>query len=494
MNNSSRKNTGKGIGLVMRSRILSTMLVLGCTAPIATAPVLQPLTVYAEETTEQQNENTPEGTTGNEAAAGNAAAAESEAPADNQGETTSVTGQIVFAGTEQFPASITVNLLANNVICNTIAVTPETKWAFTFQDLPLTDADGAAVIYSVDEVVPEGFVKTITGTTITNTKAEAAKAAEEQKAAEDGQKTEEEQQTVEGDKKSEEEQKAAEEDKKSEQEQKAAEEKKAEEEKKAAEEAKKAEEEKKAAEEAKKAEEEKKAAEEAKKAEEEKKAAEEAKKAEEEKKAAEQDKKIEDANATAKKAEEDAAAAKKEAEDAKKAAEEAKKTAAEADKKAEEAKKAAEEAKGDSEKAKKAEEAKKKAEEKAKKAEEAKKKAEEKAKKAEEAKKKAEEKAKKTEHLGLKWEGYKETGNSAQNTQPKVNSAAASVPAEQQKYVYVTVKYVVKDQQTGNSILADYRDQIAAQTANGYHYVGYIPAELDASGKMVSIDLVFEKD
>ena len=464
MNKSSNKNTGKGIGLAMRSRILSTMLVLGCTAPIAAAPVLQPLTVYAEEAAGQQNENTTEENTENQAAP------------DNQGQTTSVSGQIVFAGTDKFPASITVNLLANNVICSTVEVTPETKWAFTFQNLPLTGADGAAIIYTIDEVVPEGFVKTIAGTTITNTWADAAKAdaskAEEEKKADETKKAEEEQK--------------ADDTKKAEEEQKAEEAKKADE-------AKKAEEEQKA-EEAKKAEEEKKA-EEAKKAEE-------VKKAEEAKKAAEQDKKIEDANAAAKKAEEDAAAAKKEAEAAKKTAEEAKKAAEEADKKAEKAKKAAEEAKGDSEKlkkaeekAKKAEKARKEAEEKAKKAEEARKEAEKKAKKAEEAKKNAEKKAKKTELTGLKGEGYKEAGNSTQTKQTKVTNASTSaVPAEQQKYAYVTVKYVAKDQQSGHVVLSDYRSQIAAQTAKGYHYVGYIPTELDASGAMVSIDLVFEKD
>ena len=470
MNKSSNKNTGKGIGLAMRSRILSTMLVLGCTAPIAAAPVLQPLTVYAEEAAGQQNENTTEENTENQAAP------------DNQGQTTSVSGQIVFAGTDKFPASITVNLLANNVICSTVEVTPETKWAFTFQNLPLTGADGAAIIYTIDEVVPEGFVKTIAGTTITNTWADAAKAdaskAEEEKKADETKKAEEEQK--------------ADEAKKAEEEQKADDAKKAEEEQKA-DDTKKAEEEQKA-EEVKKAEEEQKA-EEAKKAEEEK-------KAEEAKKAAEQDKKIEDANAAAKKAEEDAAAAKKEAEAAKKTADEAKKAAEEADKKAEKAKKAAEEAKGDSEKlkkaeekAKKAEKARKEAEEKAKKAEEARKEAEKKAKKAEEAKKNAEKKAKKTELTGLKGEGYKEAGNSTQTKQTKVTNASTSaVPAEQQKYAYVTVKYVAKDQQSGHVVLSDYRSQIAAQTAKGYHYVGYIPTELDASGAMVSIDLVFEKD
>ena len=392
------KNKGKGIGLVMRSRILSSLLVLGCVVPVA-APVLQPLSVYAEETAGTPSETDP------------------AAPAEDQAATTEITVQVVFAGTETFPEKITLNLLANNVVCNTVEVTAETQWAFTFKNLPVTDEAGAPIVYTVDEVEPAGFVKTIDGTTITNTWSE-------QKAAED-----------------------------------AAAAKKAEEDAAAA---KKAEEDAAAA---------KKAAEDAQKTAADAAAAQKAAEDAAAKKAAEDAKKIEAANAAAKKAADEAAAAKKEAEEAKKIAEDAREAAEEAELAAEEARLAAEEAGDDADKLAAAEE-------KAEKAKKAKKKAEEKAKKAEEAKKKAEEKAKKAEE--------------AQKALTPVQVQSATPAA--QKYVYVNVKYVDKGDNSGNVVLADYRDQIAGQTVNGYHYVGFIPAELDPMGNLISIDLVFEKD
>ena len=494
MNDNNRKYTGKGIGLAMRSRILSTMLVLGCTAPIAAAPVLQPLTVYAEEAAQPQEE-----TAAPETAAG-------EVPAEAQAQTTTVSGQIVFAGTETFPEAITVNLLANNVISNTIVITSETKWAFSFPDLPLADANGAPIVYTLEEVVPEGFVVTINGTTITNTWAESVKAEEEKKAEEAAPAPEQEQKAEEAAPAPEQEQKAEEAAPAPEQEQKAEEaasvadqEQKAEEAAPAAGQEQKAEEAAPAPEQEQKAEEAAPAPEQEQKANEaapapEQKAEEAAPAAGQEQKAAEEAKQIEEANAAAKKAEEDAAAAlkeaeeaKKEAEEANKSAEEAKKAAEKAEKKAEEAKKAAEEANDDSEKVKKAEEKAKKAEEKAKKAEKAKKKAEEKAAKAEKAKKKAEETAKKAEEARKIAEQKKNTAAPAQN---KVTPASLA----EQKYHYVTVKYVHRDENSSNFILTDYRSQITEQAVSGYHYVGFIPAELDASGTMVSIDLVFEKD
>ena len=462
------KNKGKGIGLVMRSRILSSLLVLGCAVPVA-APVLQPLSVYAEETAGTPSETDP------------------AAPAEDQAATTEITVQVVFAGTETFPEKITLNLLANNVVCNTVEVTAETQWAFTFKNLPVTDEAGAPIVYTVDEVEPAGFVKTIDGTTITNTWSEqkaaedaaAAKKAEEdaaaaKKAEEDAAAAKKAEEDAAAAKKAEEDAAAA---KKAEEDAAAA--KKAEEDAAAA---KKAEEDAAAA---KKAEEDAAAA---KKAEEDAAAA---KKAEEDaqktaadaaaaqkaaedaaaKKAAEDAKKIEAANAAAKKAADEAAAAKKEAEEAKKIAEDAREAAEEAELAAEEARLAAEEAGDDADKLAAAEE-------KAEKAKKAKKKAEEKAKKAEEAKKKAEEKAKKAEE--------------AQKALTPVQVQSATPAA--QKYVYVNVKYVDKGDNSGNVVLADYRDQIAGQTVNGYHYVGFIPAELDPMGNLISIDLVFEKD
>ena len=462
------KNKGKGIGLVMRSRILSSLLVLGCAVPVA-APVLQPLSVYAEETAGTPSETDP------------------AAPAEDQAATTEITVQVVFAGTETFPEKITLNLLANNVVCNTVEVTAETQWAFTFKNLPVTDEAGAPIVYTVDEVEPAGFVKTIDGTTITNTWSEqkaaedaaAAKKAEEdaaaaKKAEEDAAAAKKAEEDTAAAKKAEEDAAAA---KKAEEDAAAA--KKAEEDaaaaKKAEEDAaaaKKAEEDAAAA---KKAEEDaaaaKKAAEDAQKTAADAAAAQKAAEDAAAKKAAEDAKKIEAANAAAKKAADEAAAAKKEAEEAKKIAEDAREAAEEAELAAEEARLAAEEAGDDADKLAAAEE-------KAEKAKKAKKKAEEKAKKAEEAKKKAEEKAKKAEE--------------AQKALTPVQVQSATPAA--QKYVYVNVKYVDKGDNSGNVVLADYRDQIAGQTVNGYHYVGFIPAELDPMGNLISIDLVFEKD
>ena len=452
------KNKGKGIGLVMRSRILSSLLVLGCAVPVA-APVLQPLSVYAEETAGTPSETDP------------------AAPAEDQAATTEITVQVVFAGTETFPEKITLNLLANNVVCNTVEVTAETQWAFTFKNLPVTDEAGAPIVYTVDEVEPAGFVKTIDGTTITNTWSEqkaaedaaAAKKAEEdaaaaKKAEEDAAAAKKTEEDAAAAKKAEEDAAAA---KKAEEDAAAA--KKAEEDAAAA---KKAEEDAAAA---KKAEEDaaaaKKAAEDAQKTAADAAAAQKAAEDAAAKKAAEDAKKIEAANAAAKKAADEAAAAKKEAEEAKKIAEDAREAAEEAELAAEEARLAAEEAGDDADKLAAAEE-------KAEKAKKAKKKAEEKAKKAEEAKKKAEEKAKKAEE--------------AQKALTPVQVQSATPAA--QKYVYVNVKYVDKGDNSGNVVLADYRDQIAGQTVNGYHYVGFIPAELDPMGNLISIDLVFEKD
>ena len=453
------KNKGKGIGLVMRSRILSSLLVLGCAVPVA-APVLQPLSVYAEETAGTPSETDP------------------AAPAEDQAATTEITVQVVFAGTETFPEKITLNLLANNVVCNTVEVTAETQWAFTFKNLPVTDEAGAPIVYTVDEVEPAGFVKTIDGTTITNTWSEqkaAEDAAAAKKAEEDAAAAKKAEEDAAAAKKAEEDAaaaaKKAEEDaaaaKKAEEDAAAA--KKAEEDAAAA---KKAEEDAAAA---KKAEEDaaaaKKAAEDAQKTAADAAAAQKAAEDAAAKKAAEDAKKIEAANAAAKKAADEAAAAKKEAEEAKKIAEDAREAAEEAELAAEEARLAAEEAGDDADKLAAAEE-------KAEKAKKAKKKAEEKAKKAEEAKKKAEEKAKKAEE--------------AQKALTPVQVQSATPAA--QKYVYVNVKYVDKGDNSGNVVLADYRDQIAGQTVNGYHYVGFIPAELDPMGNLISIDLVFEKD
>ena len=420
MKHNNKKNMDRGIGLAMRSRILSTMMVLGCAVPVMAAPVMQPLAVYAAE---EYQEEIP---------------AEEGEPGE---QTEIVAGQIVFEGMDTFPAQITVNLMANDVLVQSVEVSSLTNWAFSFQGLPLADEAGTPIVYTVSEIAPEGFAFIVEGTTIRNMPAPAEQPAADQTPAEQpaGDQTPADEQIPA-------EQPAAEQ---TPAEQPAADQTPAEQ--PAAGTA----------------------------------SEEDAKKAEEEaKKAAEA---AEQANQAVKDAEAEASTAKAKADEAAKKAEESKKAAEEAKKAAEEAKKAAEEAGSDAdklkeaeEKAKKAEEKAKKAEEKLKKAEEAKKKAEKKAKKAEEAKKKAEEKNKAYE------DAAKKAAEKKQVPAAPANNAAAPM------YNYVTVQYV-RNEATGTITLANYREQIADQLAKGYNYVGYIPAELDANGRMITLDLVFKR-
>ena len=380
------------------------MMVLGCAVPVMAAPVMQPLAVYAAE---EYQEEIPaeEGETGEQ--------------------TEIVAGQIVFEGMDTFPAQITVNLMANDVLVQSVEVSSLTNWAFSFQGLPLADEAGTPIVYTVSEIAPEGLAFIVEGTTIRNMPAPAEQPAADQTPAEQPAADQTPAEQPAGD------QTPAE--------QPAAGTASEEDAKKAEEEAKKAAE------------------------------------------AAEQ------ANQAVKDAEAEASTAKAKADEAAKKAEESKKAAEEAKKAAEEAKKAAEEAGSDAdklkeaeEKAKKAEEKAKKAEEKLKKAEEAKKKAEKKAKKAEEAKKKAEEKNKAYE------DAAKKAAEKKQVPAAPANNAAAPM------YNYVTVQYV-RNEATGTITLANYREQIADQLAKGYNYVGYIPAELDANGRMITLDLVFKR-
>ena len=363
------------------------MMVLGCAVPVMAAPVMQPLAVYAAE---EYQEEIP---------------AEEGEPGE---QTEIVAGQIVFEGMDTFPAQITVNLMANDVLVQSVEVSSLTNWAFSFQGLPLADEAGTPIVYTVSEIAPEGLAFIVEGTTIRNMPAPAEQPAADQTPAEQpaADQTPAEQPAAGT---------ASEED---------------------------------------------------------------AKKAEEEaKKAAEA---AEQANQAVKDAEAEASTAKAKADEAAKKAEESKKAAEEAKKAAEEAGSDADKLKEAEEKAKKAEEKAKKAEEKLKKAEEAKKKAEKKAKKAEEAKKKAEEKNKAYE------DAAKKAAEKKQVPAAPANNAAAPM------YNYVTVQYV-RNEATGTITLANYREQIADQLAKGYNYVGYIPAELDANGRMITLDLVFKR-
>lgn len=86
--------------------------------------------------------------------------------------TTSLSGTKVWANDEvaDRPVKITIRLLADNKATDKyVELAPtETEWSFT--DLPVKDENGKPITYSVAEDAVPGYVTTISGTTITNTK------------------------------------------------------------------------------------------------------------------------------------------------------------------------------------------------------------------------------------------------------------------------------------------------------------------------------------
>ncbi len=66
------------------------------------------------------------------------------------------------------PESITINLLADGEVIETVSVSEGDKWAWTFTDLPKYAA-GKEIGYTVEEVVVDGYTSTVDGYIITNT-------------------------------------------------------------------------------------------------------------------------------------------------------------------------------------------------------------------------------------------------------------------------------------------------------------------------------------
>ncbi len=69
------------------------------------------------------------------------------------------------------PESITVNLLADGVVINTITVTEADGWAWSFVDLPKYRDQGIEILYSVTENAVEDYSTSYDGYDITNTHA-----------------------------------------------------------------------------------------------------------------------------------------------------------------------------------------------------------------------------------------------------------------------------------------------------------------------------------
>ena len=66
--------------------------------------------------------------------------------------------------------SITVQLLRDGTVIDSKIVTAADNWKYEFTNLPKTDAEGNDYTYSVDETAIPGWVKSITGYNITNTR------------------------------------------------------------------------------------------------------------------------------------------------------------------------------------------------------------------------------------------------------------------------------------------------------------------------------------
>ena len=92
-------------------------------------------------------------------------------------ETTEVTVTKVWKNDSKTdrPESVTVELLRNGAVCDTVQLSDSNDWTHTFADLPVEDEDGAPYEYTAKEVSVPGYTTQITGDAeegfiITNTK------------------------------------------------------------------------------------------------------------------------------------------------------------------------------------------------------------------------------------------------------------------------------------------------------------------------------------
>ncbi|RKJ17333.1 Cna B-type domain-containing protein, partial [Butyricicoccus sp. 1XD8-22] len=66
------------------------------------------------------------------------------------------------------PDHITVHLLQNNKVIDTVKVTAANDWTYEFNDLEAYDNNGVAYEYSVKEEAIEGYESAVEGYDITN--------------------------------------------------------------------------------------------------------------------------------------------------------------------------------------------------------------------------------------------------------------------------------------------------------------------------------------
>ena len=60
------------------------------------------------------------------------------------------------------------------------------------------------------------------------------------------------------------------------------------------------------------------------------------------------------------------------------------------------------------------------------------------------------------------------------------------------KYQFVNV--VLKNNYVANATVTEHRQIIEEWAVKGYSYVGYVPTKQGPSGKIVEIDLIFERE
>lgn len=60
------------------------------------------------------------------------------------------------------------------------------------------------------------------------------------------------------------------------------------------------------------------------------------------------------------------------------------------------------------------------------------------------------------------------------------------------EYKYVELE--CENHKTSNSVVSGHKEIINEQAKNGYRYIGYIPINMGPSGKILSLELIFEKE
>jgi len=65
--------------------------------------------------------------------------------------------------------AVTINLLADGTVIDSTTATEEGKWAYSFTDLPKYKEHGTEIKYTVDEELPDGFTREVSGYDVINT-------------------------------------------------------------------------------------------------------------------------------------------------------------------------------------------------------------------------------------------------------------------------------------------------------------------------------------